>query len=51
MREVDTQTNEVLLTDGKTLKKGLDIGDIQFLSFCEKFKFVCFARCSPKQKY
>lgn len=50
-QEDDQPINQVLLTDGRTLKKGLEINETDFLTYCQKYKFVCFARCSPKQKF
>ena len=41
----------VLLLDGKTLSKGLNLGEKHFLKYCLQYKFVCFARCSPSQKF
>ena len=43
--------DEVLLIDGSTLSKGLNLGEEYFMEYCLKFKFVCFARCSPSQKF
>lgn len=39
------------MCDGNTLSKGLELGEEYFMKYCLRYKFVCFARCSPSQKY
>lgn len=43
--------HEVLILDGDLLKLGLEVDEYKFLEFCLDFNFICFARCSPVQKY
>ena len=43
--------HEVLILDGDLLRLGLETNEYKFLEYCLDFNFICFARCSPVQKY
>lgn len=46
-----TIRDEVLMIDGDTLTKGLFLSSEGFIRYCYKYNYVCFARCTPAQKY
>lgn len=43
--------DKVLMIDGNLLAKMLKKDAVLFLKACFKFNYVCFARCTPAQKY
>ena len=51
MRQSVIELNKVLLIDGKLLEFGIKNYKEKFIKYCLSYKFVCFARCSPIQKY
>lgn len=51
LRQSVIELNKVLLLNGKILEFCLENHREKFIKYCLTYKFVCFARCSPIQKY
>ena len=50
--EIETEVKDiVLMIDGDTLAQALYLSSEGFLRYCYRYNYVCFARCTPAQKY
>lgn len=44
-------TECVLMIDGDVLDRAFELDKKAFLKFCLSYNYICFARCTPAQKY
>lgn len=51
MRSEIIITDCVLMIDGDTLARAFELNKKAFLKSCLTYNYVCFARCTPAQKY